>query len=77
MFREDAKTEARATNLVAVRTFGDADKSLLAGGHKYRLEKTDHISVILKVEHSGFNTINNNMFGSKFLKRLPTRLQES
>ena len=77
LLREDAEREAREIAVVVVSPFVDADKSLLAGGHKYRLEKTDPISVILKVDHSGFNTINNNMFGSKFLKRLPTRLQES
>ena len=51
--REYAEREARATAVVAVRPFGDADKPLLAGRQRYRLEKPDQISVRLKVEHSG------------------------
>ena len=50
MLREDAEREARA--VVAVRPFGDADESLLAGGQMYRLEKPDQISVRLKMKHS-------------------------
>ena len=53
MLREDAEREARASAVVAVKPFGDADGSLLAGGQKYRLEKPDQISVRLEVEHSG------------------------
>ena len=49
ILREDAEREARATAVVAVRPFGDANESLLAGGQKYRLEKPDQISVRLKV----------------------------
>ena len=66
--REDTDREARATDVVAVRPFGGADKSLLAGGQKYRLEKPDQISVILKVENSGFGTLKKQRFGSKFVE---------
>ena len=56
------------TAVVAVRPFGDADKLLLALGQKYKLGNLVHISVGLKVEHSGFGTLNNQMFGSKFVE---------
>ena len=39
-------------------------------GEKYRLEKPDQISVRLKVEHSGFGTLNNQRFGSKFVEEV-------
>ena len=52
--KKDAEMEARATAVVAVMPFGDADESLLVEGKKYRLEKPDQISVRLKVEHSGY-----------------------
>ena len=39
--REDAEMETRATSVVAVRPFGDADELLLAWGTKYRLENPD------------------------------------
>ena len=41
MLREDAEMEARATPVVAVRPFGEADELLLAWGKKYRLENPD------------------------------------
>ena len=53
MLREDAERGVRATAVVAVRPFGNADESSIAGGQKYMLEKLDQISVRLKVEHSG------------------------
>ena len=68
ILREDAETEARATAVVAVRPFGDAEKLLLAWGQKYRLDKPDHLLVRLKVEHSVFGTLNIQRFGSKFVK---------
>ena len=58
------------TDAVAVRPFGDADESLLAGGQKYRLEKPDRILVRLKVEHSRFGTLKNHRFGSKFVEEV-------
>ena len=70
MSREDAKREERATFVVAVRPFGDADESLIAGRQKYRLDNLEHISVRLKVEHSVFGTINKQRFGSKFFEEL-------
>ena len=70
MLREDAEREARATAVVAVIPFGYAYKTLLSGGQKYRLEKPDQISVRLKVKHSGFGTINNQRFGSKFFEEI-------
>ena len=68
ILREDADREAIATVVVVLRPFMDAGKLLLAWGQKYRLEKTDQVLVRLKVEHSGFGTINNLRFGSKFIE---------
>ena len=67
---EDSEREARATAVVTVRPFGDADKPLLAGRQRYRLEKPDQISVRLKVEHSGFGTLKNRVFRSKFVEEV-------
>ena len=71
-----SERKARATAVGAVRPFRDADKSLLERGEKYRLEKTDQIPVILKVEHSVFFTLNNHSFGSKFVEDV-TNLSDS
>ena len=68
--REDAEREARATAALTVRPFGDADESLLAGVKMYRLEKPDQILVRLKVEHSGFGTLDNQRFGSNFFEEV-------
>ena len=70
MLRGDADMEARETAVVPVRSFGDAEKLFLAGGHMYRPENLDQILVRLKVEHSGFGTINNQRFGSKFVEEV-------
>ena len=70
MLRGVAEREVIAIAVVSVRPFGDADESLLAGGKKYRLEKLDRISARLKAEHSGFETLNNQRFGSKFLEEV-------
>jgi double-strand break repair protein MRE11 len=35
---------------------------------KYRLEKPDQVLVRLKVEHTGFNSINNQRFGARFVE---------
>ena len=56
--------------MVAVRPFGDDDDSFLAGGQNYRLENPDQILVILKVDHSGFGTLKNQRFGSKFVEEV-------
>ena len=66
--REDAEREARATSVVAVMPFRDADKLLLAWGQKYRLEKPYQVLVRPKVENSGCGTLNNQRFGSKFFE---------
>ena len=63
MLREDTEREARATSVLAVGPFRDDEKSLLMGGQKYRLE-------ILKAKHSGFGTLNNQRFGSKFVEEV-------
>lgn len=34
---------------------------------KYKLEKPDEVLVRLKVEHTGFTTLNNQRFGAKFV----------
>ena len=65
-----AEREARATAVLAVRPVRNSDKLLLAWGQMYSLEKPDHISVRLKVEHSGFGTLNNQSFGSKFVEEV-------
>ena len=52
MLREDVEREARATDVVSVRPFRDADELLIAWGQKYRLENKDQVSVRIKVEHS-------------------------
>ena len=70
MLKEGAERKARVTAVVAVRPFGDAEKSLLAWGQMYSLEKLDHMSVRRKVEHSGFGTLNNQRFGSKFVEEV-------
>ena len=70
ILREDAEREVVATDAVAVRPFGDADESLLAGGQKYRLEKPDRILVRLKVEHSRLGTLKNQRSGSKFVEEV-------
>ena len=61
--REDTEREARATYVLAVGPFGDDKKLLLTGGNKYRLER-------LKAKHSGFGTLNNQRFGSKFVEEV-------
>ena len=68
--REDTDREAIATYVVVVIPFGDANESLLLGGKKYRLEKPNQISARLKVEHSGFVTLNIQRFGSNFLEEV-------
>ena len=70
MLRGDAERESRVASTVAVRPFGDADESLLAGGYMYTLEKPDPILVRLKVEHSGFGTLNNQRVGSEFFEEV-------
>ena len=40
------------------------------GGQKYSMEKPDRILVKLNVEHSGFDTLNNQRFGSKFVEEV-------
>ena len=49
MLREDADREARATAVVVLRPFCDAEELLLAWGQKYRLENPDQVLVRLKV----------------------------
>jgi double-strand break repair protein MRE11 len=41
--------------------------ALVSQGLKYKLEKPDQVLVRLKVEHSGYNNINNQRFGSRFV----------
>ena len=68
ILREDSDREAIVTDVVLARPFGDADKLLLAWGDNYRLEKPDQLLVRLKVEHSGFVTLNNQSFSSNFIE---------
>ena len=71
ILREDAEREVIAIDAVAVRPFGDADESLLAGRRqKYRLEKPDRILVRLKVEHSRFSTLKNQRLVSKSVEEV-------
>ena len=49
----------------------------LAWGQKYRLENPDQVLVRLKVDHSGFGTLNIQRFGYKFVKdAIPFRLRD-
>ena len=66
--REDAEIGSRATAVVVVRQFGGTDEFLLVWGKKYRLENPDQVLVRLKVYHSGFGTLINQRFGSKFVE---------
>ena len=62
--------------MAVVRPFRDADDFFLAGGQKYRLEKPVQILVRLKMDHSGFETLNNQRFGSTFVRQKLQRLQK-
>ena len=70
MLREYANREARATDVVTVRPFGDSDELFLAGGQMYRLKNPYQILVRLKVEYSGFGNLKNQRFGSKFVEEV-------
>ena len=70
MLREDDEREARATAAVAVMPFGDANELLPTDGWKYSLENQDQILVRLKVDNSGFGTLNNKRFGSKLVEEV-------
>ena len=70
MLRYNAEREARATAVVVVRPFRDSDKSFLAWGQKYRLGNPYQALMRRKVEHSGFVTLNNQRFGSKFVEEV-------
>ena len=75
--RGGAEREVIATDVVAVRPFGDADELLLVWGKKYRLENPDQVLIRLKVEHSGFGTLNNQRFGLKFFEEaIPFRRRD-
>ena len=56
------------TAVTVVMPFGYADRLLLSGGQNYRVDKPDQISVIIKVEHSGFCTLDSHIFHSKFVE---------
>eukprot|EP00559_Dactyliosolen_fragilissimus_P002816 CAMPEP_0184858342 /NCGR_PEP_ID=MMETSP0580-20130426/3463_1 /TAXON_ID=1118495 /ORGANISM="Dactyliosolen fragilissimus" /LENGTH=826 /DNA_ID=CAMNT_0027354451 /DNA_START=320 /DNA_END=2800 /DNA_ORIENTATION=- len=45
----------------------DHAESIVAKGLKFKVHKPDQVLVRLKVEHSGFTTLNNQRFGSRFV----------
>jgi double-strand break repair protein MRE11 len=44
---------------------------------KYKLEKPEQVLVRLKVEHSGFSTLNNQRFGSTFVGEVANPVSET
>jgi len=44
--------------------------SLVSQGLKYKLEKPEQVLIRLKVEHSGYNSVNNQRFGSRFVENV-------
>jgi hypothetical protein len=66
--REDAEhlrqdIEAQAQASIDIEDEFDTDKRV----RKYTLQYPDQVLVRLKVEHSGFTTLNNQRFGSRFV----------
>ncbi len=61
--RQDAEDEAAAQSRAIEDEFDDSDKPQ----RKYALKNPEKVLVRLKVEHSGFTTLNNQRFGSKFV----------
>lgn len=66
--REDAEhlrqdIEAQAQAIAEIEDEFDPDKR----ERKYTLQHPDQVLVRLKVEHSGFTTLNNQRFGSRFV----------
>uniref|UniRef100_A0A7S4MXX5 Mre11 DNA-binding domain-containing protein n=1 Tax=Odontella aurita TaxID=265563 RepID=A0A7S4MXX5_9STRA len=66
--REEAEEAAREALPLGTADLGESgDASILGNGQKYKLMKPDQVLVRLKVEHSGFGTLNNQRFGSRFV----------
>lgn len=66
--REDAEhlrqdIEAQSQANIDIEDEFDTDKRV----RKYTLQYPDQVLVRLKVEHSGFTTLNNQRFGSRFV----------
>ena len=61
--KQDAEDEAAAQLRAIEDEFGDSDKPQ----RKYALKNPEKVLVRLKVEHTGFTTLNNQRFGSKFV----------
>lgn len=61
--RQDAEAEAAAQSRAIEDEFDDSDKPQ----RKYILKNPEKVLVRLKVEHTGFTTLNNQRFGSKFV----------
>ncbi len=59
--REDAEAAARAALTLEDEFDPDGRQ------RKYTLQNPDQVLVRLKVEHSGFTTLNNQRFGSRFV----------
>ena len=70
--RDQAELMRRSSAIAAGIDLDEDENSdeLLAVSHglKYRLEKPEQVLVRLKVEHSGYNNINNQRFGSRFVQ---------
>ena len=63
ILRQDAEEEARNARSLEDE-FGDGSDG---PQRKYTLQEPDRVLVRLKVEHSGFATLNNQRFGSQFV----------
>ena len=61
--RQDAEDEAASQSRAIEDEFDDSDKPQ----RKYALRNPEKVLVRLKVEHTGFTTLNNQRFGSKFV----------
>ena len=61
------QAEAREKYRNLLRDAASSGKAADVDQLKYKLEKPDEVLIRLKVEHSGFSTLNNQRFGAKFV----------
>jgi double-strand break repair protein MRE11 len=71
---EDAEEAAKAAALES-DDFEPEEASYLSKDHKYKIDKPDQVLVRLRVEHSGFSTLNNQRFGAKFVGDVVSQLR--
>ena len=75
---EDAKSECRLIKVLenargSVNSTGDLDIDLQKQ-LKYQVLKPEYVLVRLRVEHSGFTTLHNQRFGSRFMDKIVSRV---